>query len=50
MDEEKAKSKTTKSSIENCITLMREVRALQNEGFTYKEILSIFPEPKGMLN
>jgi len=50
MDKEKAKSKTTKSSIENYVTLMREVRALQNEGFTNKEILGIFSEAKGMLD
>jgi len=50
MDKEKAKSETTKSSIENCVTLMREVCTLQNEDFTNKEILGIFPEAKGMLD
>jgi len=50
MDKEKVKSETTKSSIKKCVTLIREVRALQNKGFTNKEILGIFPEAKGMLD
>ena len=49
MDEAKAKSENDKASIDNRVKLMREVRSLQNEGFTDKEILGLFPEAKGML-
>ena len=49
VEEEKVKADDAKSSIENRVTLMREVRSLQNEGFTNKEILGLFPEAKGML-
>ena len=49
MDEAKAKSENDKANIDNRVKLMREVRSLQNEGFTDKEILGLFPEVKGML-
>lgn len=49
MDEAKAKSENDKASIDNRVKLIREVRSLQNEGFTDKEILGLFPEVKGML-
>ena len=49
LDETKDKSRNEKASIDNRVKLMREVHSLQNEGFSDKEILGLFPEAKGML-
>ena len=46
----KAKAENEVASVQNRITLMHEVRKLQDDGFTDQEIASIFPEVKGMLN
>ena len=48
-DENKAKEQNMKESIQNRVELMRQVRSLQEEGFSKEEILGMFPEAKGML-
>ena len=49
MEEIKANAEIQKLSIENHVAIMREVKKLQSESFTDKEILGMIPKSKGML-
>ena len=49
MEENKCKMDMEKNSIENRVTIMREVRKLQLELFSDEEILGMIPEAAGML-
>ena len=50
LQEAKEKESLMKSSIKNCVEIMRQVKSLQEEGFSKEEILGMIPEAKGMLH
>ena len=50
LEEAKCKAEAEKQSIDHRVNLMKKVCELQNNGFSTKEILGMFPEAKGMLN
>ena len=47
LEEGKGKMEMQKMSIENRVSLMKQVKSLQKEDFSKKEILGMFPEAKG---
>ena len=49
MKENKGKAEIHNLSIGNCVAIRREVKKLQSELLTDKEILGMIPEAKGML-